>query len=126
MEYRTRGDGEKIQIFLHRIEGIVQKGLPDDIEGTLPADNGAERTNQARRRGQRIFDHTMEGIRSRYLQRKAQENLMEKLNTTWNEFSTRINQRDVSFQNSSNFLKDDVLTTTQMSTLGQQMKNLRS
>ena len=51
---------------------------------------------------------------------------MENPNTTWNDFSTRIFQRDVSFQVSSNFLNDEEQTEAQMATLGQKMKNLRS
>ena len=38
---------------------------------------------------------------------------------------TRIIQRDVSFQVSSNFLNDEEQTKAQMATLGQEMKNLR-
>ena len=51
---------------------------------------------------------------------------MENLNATWNDFSTRIIQIDVSFQVSSNFLKDEEQTKAQMATLGQEMKNLQS
>ena len=51
---------------------------------------------------------------------------MENPNATWNDFSTRIIQRDVSFQVSSNFLNDEEQTKTQMANLGQEMKNLRS
>ena len=51
---------------------------------------------------------------------------MENPNATWNDFSTRIIQRDVSFQVSSNFLNDEEQTKAQMATLGQEMKNLRS
>ena len=68
----------------------------------------------------------MKGFRPRYLQRKAQEYLMENLNATRNDFSTRIIQRDLSFQVSSNFLIDDEQTKAQMATLGEEMKNLRS
>ena len=35
---------------------------------------------------------------------------MENPNATWNDFSTRIIQRDVSFQVSSNFLNDEKST----------------
>ena len=41
-------------------------------------------------------------------------------------FSTRIKQRDVSFQVSSNFLKDEEQITAQIATLGQEMNILRS
>ena len=51
---------------------------------------------------------------------------MENPNATWNGFSARIIQRDVSFQVSSNFLNDEEQTKAQMATLGQEMKNLRS
>ena len=51
---------------------------------------------------------------------------MENPNATWNDFSTRIIQRDVSFQVFSNFLNDEEQTKAQMATLGQEMKNLRS
>ena len=51
---------------------------------------------------------------------------MENPNATWNDFSTRIIHRDVSFQVSSNFLNDEEQTKAQMATLGQEMKNLRS
>ena len=51
---------------------------------------------------------------------------MENPNATWNNFSTRITQRDVSFQVSSNFLNDEEQTKTQMASLAQEMKNLRS
>ena len=51
---------------------------------------------------------------------------MESPNATWNDFSTRIIQRDVSFQVSSNFLNDEEQTKAQMGTLVQEMKNLRS
>ena len=51
---------------------------------------------------------------------------MENPNATWNDFSTRIIQRDVSFQVSSTFLNDEEQTKAQMANLGQEMKNLRS
>ena len=51
---------------------------------------------------------------------------MKKPNATRNDFSTRIIQRDVSFQVSFNFLNDEDQTKAHMATLGQVMKNLRS
>ena len=51
---------------------------------------------------------------------------MEHPNATWNDFSTRIIQRDVSYQVSSNFLNDEEQTKVQMASLGQELKNLRS
>ena len=51
---------------------------------------------------------------------------MENPHSTWNDFSTRIIQREVSFQVSSNFLTDEEQTKAQLATLGQEMKNLRT
>ena len=51
---------------------------------------------------------------------------MENSNVTWNDFSTRIIQRDVSFQVSSIFLNDEEQTKSLMASLGQKMKTLRS
>ena len=48
------------------------------------------------------------------------------MSATWNDFSSRIIQRDVSFQISSKFLKNEEQTKAQMTTLGQELKNLRS
>ena len=121
-----RGDGEEIRNFLHRIKRTVDKGWPDDPNGIEAAHHNAERDAQGRQRRQRYIDYSLKGLRPRYLQRKAQEYLMENPNATWNNFSTRIVQRDVSFQVSSNFLNDEEQTKAQMATLGQETKNLQS
>ena len=104
-EHCIRGDGEKIRNFLHRIKRTVDKGRPEDMEGTATADHGAERTAQGRQWGQRYIDCSLKGLRPRCLQQKAQENLMENLNATWNDFSTQMIQRDASFQVSSSFFE---------------------
>ena len=104
----------------------VDKSWPNDMNGIEAAQQNAEKEAQGRQRRQRYIDCSIQGLRPRYLQREAQEYLMEKLNATWNDFSTRIFQKDVSFQVSSNFLNDDEQTEAQMATLGQEMKNLRS
>ena len=119
-----RGDGDEIRNFLHRIKRTLDKGWPDDMEGVAPADHGAERTAQGRQRRQRYIDFSLKTLRPRYLQRKAQEYLMENPNATWNDFSTRIIQRYESFQVSSNFLNDEEQTKAQMATLGENMNNL--
>ena len=127
VEHCVRGDGEEMRNFLHRIMKIVDKGWPDDMEGFAEADRAAaERHAQGRQRRQRYIEYTLRGLRPRYLQRKAQEYLMEHPNATWNEFSTRIIQRDVSYQVSSNFLNDEEQTKVQLASLGQERKNLRS
>ena len=126
VEHCIRGDGEEIRNFLHRIKRTGDKGWPDDMEGIAPADQVAERAAQGRQRRQRYIDYSLKALRPRYLQRKAQEYLIENPNATWNDFSTRITQRDVSFQISSNLLNDEEQTKAQMATLGPEMKNLRS
>ena len=51
---------------------------------------------------------------------------MKNPNATWNGFSTRIIQRDVSYQVSSNFLNDEEQTKGQLASLGQERNNLQS
>ena len=126
VEHCITGDGEEIQTFLHRIKRTVDKGWPDDLNGIEAAHHNAEREDQGRQRRQRYIDYSFKGLRPRYLQSKAQEYLMENPNATWNDFSTRIIQRDVSFLVSSNFLSDEEQTEAQLATLGQEMKSLRS
>ena len=117
---------KKVDASLQRIKRLVHKGWPDDMNGIEAAHHAAERETQGRQRRQKYIDYSRKGLRPRYLQRKTQEYLMENPNATWNDFSTRIIQRDVSFQVSSNFLNDEEQTKAQMATLGQEMKNLRS
>ena len=126
VEHCVRGDGEEIRNFLHRMKKIVDRGWPDDMERIAEGDRGAKWLAQGRQRRHWHVDYTLRGLRPRYLQRKAQEYLMENPNATWNVFSTRIIQRDVSYQISSNFLNDEEQTKVQLASLGQEMKNLRS
>ena len=118
VEHCIRGDGEEIRKFLHRIKRTVDKGWHDDLNGIVAAHHNAEREAQGprRQRRQRYIDYSLKGLRPRYLQRKAQEYLMENPNATWNDFSTSIIQRDVSFQVSSYFLNDKGQTKAQMAT----------
>ena len=51
---------------------------------------------------------------------------MENPNAIRSNFTTRINQRDVSYQVSSNFPKDEEQTEVQLASLGHEKKNLRS
>ena len=126
VEHSVRGVGEEIRNFLHRIKKIVDKRWPDDMEGIVEAYRAAERQTQERQRRQWYFDYTLRGLRPRYLQRKAQEHLMEHPNATWNNFSTRIIQKDVNYQVSSNFLNCEEQTKIQLASPGQEMKNPRS
>ena len=125
VEHCIRADAEEIRNFLHRIKKTVDKGWPDDMVGIAPDDKNAERTAQARQRRQRFFDYTLKGLRPRYLQRKAQEYLMEHPNATWNDFSTHFFNKDVSYQVSTSFLNDEEQNKAQMASLGQELKNLR-
>ena len=118
VEHCIRGDGEEIRNFLHRIKRTVDKGWTDDLNGVEAAHHNAKREAQERQRRQRYFDHSLKGLRPRYLQLKAQEYLMESPNATGKNFSTRILIRDVSFQVSSNFLNDEGQTNAQMATFG--------
>ena len=126
VEHCVRRDGEEIRNFLHGIKKTVDKGWPDDMNGIARAQQNAEREAQARQRRQPYMDYSLRGLRPRYLQRKAQEYLMEHPNATWNDFSTHIIQKDVSFQVSSSFLNDEEQTKAELASLGQEMKNLRT
>ena len=97
VEHCIRGDGEEIRNFLHRIKRTFDKGWPDDLNCIEAAHHNAQREARGRQRRQRYIDFSLKGLRPRYLQRKAQECLMENPNATWNDFSTTIIQRDVSF-----------------------------
>ena len=126
VEHCVRGDGEEIRNFLHRIKKVVDKGWPDDMDGIAEAGRSAEHQAQRKQNRQRYIDYTLRGLRPRYLQRKTQVYLMEHPNATWNDFSTRIFQGDVSYQVSWNFLNDEEQTKVQLASLGQEMINLRS
>ena len=126
VEHFIRADGEEIRSFLHRIRKTVDKGWPDDMAGVKAAEQAAERTAQARQRRQRYIDYTLDGLRPRYLQRKTQEYLMEHPIATWNDFSTHLINKDLSYQVSTSFLNDDEQNKAQMSSLAQKLKNLRT
>ena len=103
---------------------MVDKGWPNDMAGVVAAEQATECTAQTRQRRQRYIDYTLKGLRPRYLQRKAQEYLMEHPNTTRNDISTHLINRDVSYQVSTSFLNDEEQNKTQMASLGQELKNL--
>ena len=126
VEHCIRADGEEIRNFLHRIKKTVEKGWPEDMVGIASGDQNADRTTQARQRRQRYIDYTLKGLRPQYLQRKAQEYLMEHANATWNDFSTHLINKDVSYQVSTSFLNHEERNKAQMASLGQELKNLRT
>ena len=126
VEHCIIGDGEEIRNFLHRIKRTVDKGWPDDFNGIEAAQQNAEREAQRQQRRQRWIDYLLKRLWPRYLHRKAQGYLIENPNVTWIDFSTRKIHKDVSLQISPNFLHDKEQTNSQMATMGQEIKNLRS
>ena len=122
VEHCIRGDGEKIRNFLHRIKRTVDKGWPNDMNGIEAAQRNAERAAQGRQRRQRYMDYILRGLRSRYLQRKAQEYLMERPNATWNKFCAQIIQKYLILEVSSTFLSHEAQTKAELATLGQEIK----
>ena len=126
VEHFIRGDGEEIRNFLHRIKQTVDKSWPDDLNGIEAAQQNAERAAQGRQRRQKYINYSLRGLRLRYLQRKAQEYLMERPNTTWNDFCAQINQKDLILEVSSTFLSHEAQTKAELATLGQEIKNLQS
>ena len=126
VEHCIRADGEEIRHFFRRMKKTVDNGWPDDMVGNAPGDQNTERSAQTRQRRQRYNDYTLKGLRPRYLQRKAQEFLMEHPNATWNDFSTHLIKKDVSYQVSTSFLNGEEQDKAQMASLGQDLKNLRT
>ena len=51
---------------------------------------------------------------------------MEHPNATWNDFSTHLINKDVSYQVSTSFLNDEEQNKAQIASLGQELKNLRT
>ena len=51
---------------------------------------------------------------------------MEHPNATWNNFSTHLIKKDVSYQVSTSFLNNEEQNKAQMASLGQKLKNLRT
>ena len=51
---------------------------------------------------------------------------MEHPNATWNNFSTHLINKDVSFQVSTSFLNDEEPNKAQMACLGQDIRNIRT
>ena len=126
VEHCIRAGGEEIRNFPHRIKKTVDKGWPDVMAGVVAAEQTTERTAQARQRRQRYIDYTLKGLRPRYLHRKAHEYLLEHPNATCNDFSTHLVKKDVSYQVSTSFLNDQEPNKSQMASLGQELKNLRT
>ena len=71
------------------------------------------------------MDYNLRGVTPKYLQLKAQEQLMEYPNATWNDFSTSNIQEDLMLQVSSSFLLDVAQIKIELATLRHEMRNLR-
>ena len=105
---------------------VSDTGWPDVMNGIEAAHQNARRAAQGRQRRQRYMDNSIRGLRPRYLQRKAQEYLMERPNKTWNDFCAQIIQKDLILEVSSTFLSHEAQTKAELATLGQEIENLRS
>ena len=99
---------------------------PDDINGIPNAQRNAERATQQRGQKQRYMDYNLRGLKPKYLQLKAREQIMECPNATRNDFSTHNIQEDIMIQVCSNFLHDVEQIETESTTMRQEMRNLRT
>ena len=68
------------------------------------------------------MDYFLRRLRPRYLQRKAQEYLMERPNATSNDFCSQIIQKDLMLEVSSTFVSHEAQTKAELATLGQEIK----
>ena len=125
VEHCIRRDGEEVRNFLHRIARAVDKGWPDEMIGISNAQHNAELAAQGRQKRQGCMDFRSRGLRPRYLQRKAQDYLMEHPNGRWNDFCAQIIRKDVILQVSSEFLLDVERKKCELAAQGQEVRNLR-
>ena len=109
--------------YRHRL-GVEHYWL-NDMNCTPNAQQNEERATQKRRQKPRFIDCSPRGLKSKYLQLKAENLLMEHPNTTRNDFSTKNVQEDVMIQVCSNFLHDVKQIKTELAILDQEMRNLR-
>ena len=99
---------------------------PDDINGIPIAQPNADRPTQQRGQKQRYIDYNLRGLKPNYLPRKAREQLLECPNATRNDFSTHNFQEDIMIQVCSSFLHDVEQIKTELTTMRQEMRNLRT
>ena len=95
------------------------------MNGIPVTQQNAERTTQKRQQKLRYMDYPLRGLKPIHVQRMAQEQSMEYPNATWNDFSTHNIQEDRMLQISSNFLHDVEQIKAELTTLSQEMRNLR-
>ena len=108
----------------HQLE--VEQCWLDDMEKGIPnARQKAERATRKRQQKQRYMDYKPGGLKTKYIQMKAQEQLMECPNATRNDISTQKFQEDVMLQVCSNFLHDVEQIKIELVTMRQEMRKLR-
>ena len=123
MNFITRfSDGRNM--FRHRFE--VDHCWPDDINGIPNAQQNAERATRQSGQKQRYMDYNLRGLKPKYLQLKAREQLMECPNATRNDFSTHNIQEDIMLQVWSNFLHDVEQVKNELTTMRREMRNLQT
>ena len=76
------------------------------MNGIPNVQQSAQRATQKSQQKQRFKDCSLRGLKPKYLQLKAKEQLMEYPNATRNDFSTHNIQEDVMLHVCSNFLHD--------------------
>ena len=91
--------------------------------GVAAAEQDAERAAEAR---QRYIGYTKTQLQPKYVQRKAQEYLMERPNTTLNNFCIEIIQKGLILEVSSTFVFHEGQTKAELATLAEEVKILRS
>ena len=118
------GFSDRPSKFCDRLE--VDHCLLDDMNGTPNAQQNAKRATQKKQQKQIYIDYSPRGLKPNYLEIKAQEQLLECLNPTRNNFSTYNIQEDVMLQVCSNFLHDVERIKIELATMRQELKNLRT
>ena len=117
------GFSEERLKYRHRLE--LEHCWLDDLNGIPNAQKNAERATQKRQQKQSYIDYNLRVLKPKFLQLKAQEQLMEYPNATWDDFASHNIQEDVMIQVSSNFPHDVEQIKTELATLGQEMRNFR-
>ena len=109
----------------HQLE-VEQCWLDDMEKGISNARQNAERATRKRQQKQRYMDYNPRGLKTKYIQMKAQEQLIDCPNATWKDISTQKFQEDVMLQVCSNFLHDVEQIKIELATMRQEMRNLRT
>ena len=99
---------------------------PDDINGIPIVQPNADRATQQRGQKQWYIDYNLRGLKPNFLPLKAREQLLECPNATRNDFSTHNFQEDIMIKVCSNFPHDVEQIKTELTTMRQEMRNLRT